>query len=428
MTTLVRDPRLTESDRRLLRSAAPTLLAGAVTLLVPVIARGFLDDRDYALWALMTTVTVSTLLLDLGASVYVQSSGYGRWPRRDVYARAVAMSTAGSVVATVLALGTSLLVRSSAPLSDLTTGSIVALVLATGAASAVRGAFTVLAARLQVAEAFRLRTVATMVQVGTQVALVVAGLALGAGVWTLPCALAVSSALALGGGHAVLRRRVVVHPPAAPAASPVRFAVGRTAAALVAVVASQADRWVLVTVADPAFVADYDLALRFAALPLGLVVVLAAGLVPESASLPDGPSRRAHVRRATRLCLRAVVPLSLAVLVSVLVVGLLGLVPLSARTVLLLGLGLVWCGVSALTAPTTQTLVGVGRPQAELWYAVPSVLLAGAGWLVAVAAQSPLGVPLATGTATVVCSAAFTVYGLRFARYEPGSRPTTHPR
>ncbi len=417
-------PTLGDVDRRLLHTGVPILVSNATVVVIPVIARGYLSTVDYAVFALLMTVVVAAGILDLGGGAYVQSFGYGRATTTREYATAVGLATGGAAAVTSAALAASTVVVPRLG-SDLSTGSVVALVAASGLAAMARGAVAVMMSRLQIAQRFALRSTVAGVQAVLQVGACWLLLASGLGLWALPWALALGSGVALVGAHLVLVTRPTDLPTAARRAPVARFASFRTMSALLGIGSSQADRWVLALVAAPLFLADYDTALRFAALPAAFVGAVFVGIVAESAAAPDDDDRHSLVRRYTARVAGVVTALSLAVAVGVVLLGTLGLVPLSRQLLLILGMALVWSGTNAVTAPTTFAFVGVGAPQKELLYAAPAFACTALGWVLAIWVDQQWLVPGALLVAVSTWSAWFVHYGTRRASYRPGPEHLT---
>lgn len=401
---------------RMLGSGLPLLLSSTTLVVVPVIARQYLDDAGYAAFALLLTVVTAAGLFDLGAAYTVQALGFGRRTTTRQYLVALALATLGALSVTGLALlAAPWIWRTSAGAGlgpDPTT-----LLLLTGAAAAARSAVLVVMARLQIALRFRLRAVVAVVHAAGQVLGCWLALASGAGPWSLGVGVLGGSLAAVLTAHVGLALSPERVPPAAAHVALGRFAGYRTASTLLAVTGSQADRWVLALVASPAFLADYDLALRFAQLPLGVAAALVAGLTSEAASTRGDEARRRLVRVATRRVAALLLVLSAGDVLLLAGLGLVGAVPLDARVAGLVALALVWSGANGLTAPTIFASIGTGHPQRELYYAAPALTCTLAGWAAAVALDQPWLVPLATGVSVTAWSLWFVRYGTHRARY-----------
>lgn len=402
---------------RLLGTGLPLVLSSSTLVVIPVIARHVLGDVDYAAWALLTTVVVGAGLLDLGGSAYLQSLGFGRRPTRRAYASALALAGGGAVLVSLLALAGGVVVtaRSSAsgPLAD----HLVGLVALTGCASVARGAVLVLMARLQVSLRFRLRGAVAVLHTVLQVGLCWAGLAVGWGVWSLGVGVLGGSLVTFAVTHAVLAARPDRVAPVGSGVALPRFAGFRTSATVLALLSSQADRWVLALVATPGFLADYDLALRLAQLPVGLVGALLVGLVSETSAVDGHAARQALVRRATRTTAALVLSLTVACGAGVLLLGVLGLLPTDARFLALFALASLWLGVNAVSAPTGFASIGIGRPDRELFYSAPMVATMAVGWMAALVTHDARLVVAGALVAVTGWSIWFVHYGVHRARY-----------
>lgn len=397
---------------RLLRVGAPLLLISSVLVFLPVLGRHFLTTEEYATWALLMTVIAGAALFDLGATAYVQAVGYGWVLPRRLYWHAIALSSAGAGAITALAWvigrfwGASLSISTSPQ-------EFGRLIVVCGLAAALRNAWTVSMARLQIAQRFGVRTSTAVVQSALQVGLCWVLLASGLGLWALPISLLVSSAVGLALGQAALVVRPL-EPGATKSAVPlVAFASWRTVAAVVAVLSSQADRWVLASFAPASFVADYDFAVRMASVPLGVVASVSGGLIAESAALLSTDARRELISRMTRHFAAIVPVLSVLDALALLCLGSLGVLSLGAQVMGLFALALVWMGVNALTAPSTMSFVGAGEPQKELLYAVPATVCSALGWALSAALDLPWLVPITTALSLIAWSVWFIRYSLR---------------
>ncbi|QKE85503.1 oligosaccharide flippase family protein [Arthrobacter sp. NEB 688] len=401
---------------RLLGTGLPLVLSSATLVVVPVVARQYLDDAGYAGWALLLTVVTAAGLFDLGAAYTVQSLGFGRRATPRQYVLALALATGGALSVTGLALLAAPWVSTTAAGEGLGPHPTLILLL-TGLAAATRSAVLVVMARLQISLRFRLRACVAAVHAVAQVVGCWVSLAQGLGVWSLAVGILAGSLLALLAAHVGLALTPERVPPADGHIALGRFAGYRTASTLLAVTGSQADRWVLALVASPAFLADYDLALRFAQLPLGVAAALFAGLTSEAASTRGEDARRRLVRVATRRVGVVLAVLTLGDVLLVVGLALAGALPLDATTVGLLALAIVWSGANGLTAPTTFASIGTGHPQRELYYAAPALACTLLGWGVAVGLRQPWLVPLSTGVSVTAWSLWFVAYGTRRAGY-----------
>jgi len=376
--------------------------------MIPVLGRVYLSVDEYVTWALLLTVLTATFIFDLGGSAYVQSFGYGRRVPRVVLRRALAMSVVGSLAVGATATAAAAVLASRLSVTQ-TPRALVVVVAFVGLAATVRAGWTISLVRMQVEENFVARAACSALNVITLVGSCWLLLSRGAGVMALPVSVALSSVIAMAGAVLVPRRPESGEVSARPMMPARQFAVWRTATALVAIVSSQADRWVLATMDVPQFLANYDVALRIALLPTAVAVTVFAGLVAEAASVRP-TSRRPLVIRATRQIAALVALLSCGLAAAYWIAIQLGWLAPSWTLVLLFAMASVWLGVNALTAPTTMTLVATGRPGRELAYAVPSLVMATMGWALAVANGQPWLVPLSMLFAVVVWSLWFVIH------------------
>lgn len=403
-------------DKRLLKVGLPLLVSNAVLLPLPVLARLYLGEVDYATWALLMTVVMGAALFDLGGTTFIQSAGYGVWVRRRLYLQSVGLATAGVAVVTGVALLAALALGESLAITTSRNEFALMLVM-TGVATGFRQAWVVMLARLQVSEEYKLRTELAVAQALMQVGACWAALILGFGLWALPLSLVVSAVPFLFISHVVLARRTTSLPDAIPSAHLAGFASVRTLSTMLATASSQADRWVLAWIGPASFVSSYDLAVRFAAVPLAFVMTLFSGVVAEAGAIRGTEARRSLVRSVTKRFGAVTGVLVVIGLIGVLLAGPMGLSIVDRQFVLLFVMALLWQSVNALTGPTTMTFIGSGTPANEFRYVIPTVLCNATGWAIGVWSGQPWAIPIATLTSIALWSCWYIYYGIRVARY-----------
>ena len=392
--------RMSSSDRRLLQTGLPLVLASTVLWTLPVLGRHYLDDLQYARWALVMTVAVSAPIFDLGGSILVQSVGYAKSVPSGIAWRARLLAGAGAGGVTLLACLLASLVHTSAS-PTVGESQLRALLLVTGAAAIVRSAWTIQMALLQTAERFGLRAVGATIQATGQVGVCWFMLHAGEGVWALPVSLLASSLLALVFGLFNRKAATTHEAIGQPTNGSHSLAASRVVSAVAGMVASQGDRWVLAAIATPSMLAKYDFALRMAAVPVGLIVTLFQGVTSESADRRSGLERHKLLVTTVRQMAGVVICASVATMGGVLALWRADALSVDATVVLLTGAALLWMGTNAVTAAPTLTYLGAGRPWAELAYSVPCALSLMGGWLMATATDSPLVVPAVSGIAII---------------------------
>ena len=361
--------------------------------MLPVLGRTYLDDVDYATWALTMTVVVAAPIFDLGGSILVQSVGYRRAVSPGVVRRALALSAAGACAVTLVALGLTTLVRAGGSLSAGNEDLQLILVVA-GIGSVVRSAWTVQMALLQTRQRFGVRAVSAAMQACTQVIICWAMLANGDGLWALPVSLCIASTVGLVIGHHGVRHGAGSIEVGQSTNSTRALASSRVVSALVGVVASQGDRWVLAAIATPTFLAKYDFALRLSSVPLGLAVTLFQGVTSESAVRHKAGERHALMVSSIRHIAAVVLAMSFITLTGVLVLWRVDALSVDGTVALITVAALLWMGVNALTAAPTYTYLGAGLPWAEIAYSLPCALTLVAGWLTVGAMGEPSLLPL----------------------------------
>ncbi len=400
--------RVGKEDGRLLRTGVPTIIGNLLPGLIPLVAINHLSTADYAIFALLTTMMAAAGMLDLGAAPFILSQGYGRSVCRAVLIRALIMAGSGALLVLMAAVALSPFVTGSS--TDSGNTSLTPLFAFMGIALAGRSWLTVCGTVLQVSMNFNKRTFITIGQPVVQVVLTWLLLRQGRGPYAIPMGLALSVLIFLIFAGLAMRHpsliTVCTHRHSAA-----RFSAGRTSAVAMGIVLSQSDRWILSSMHDWNFVAQFDLANKIGLLPIVFVMSLFGGLVAEARTSPEHQLGTL----ARRSILRSVVMMGFGwfgAIGGALLLARLGVISPNMVFWYSLVATLAWSTVNVITGPATLLLTGMGRPAAELVYLVPAVLTASGGWALAIHLNDPRLVVVAELTAVVVWSLIFVVYAL----------------
>ncbi|MGC5257537.1 hypothetical protein ACPXCG_14380 [Gordonia sp. DT218] len=201
-----------------------------------------------------------------------------------------------------------------------------------------------------------------------------------------------------------------------------RFATTRGAAATISLGFTQFDRWIVAVNSTSTFLANYDLAARFAVIPKTALLTLGLGFVHEA-------TRDLRTRGIENLAKR-----SNRIGIGITGAGCIGALALSflfVRISNVNGLGVFFCllvvllicnSVHAMTAPPVLILTGMGKPEYELVYLVPSAITGVIGIVVSLYYSSAWGVTLSIWLSLAAWSAIFISVAPRLIRHEGTTR------
>ena len=374
-------------------SAAAGPVASAVPLFaVPLLGALALDSTQFAVWAVLATISTLAVSLDFGGNSYLMANVRYE-SSRGLLLRACLLSGSGSVL--VGSLGMAIWWPYSA--TDAAQGFGTAEgILAIGTltvGSALRSALQVLAQLALYREVFVLRNVVLISHSFTYAA-VTAGLLLSTrSAWALPIGWMTSSALlilpCLFWAHrsGVLDGQLNAElPPKATAMK--QFVISRSKVTIVGGLLLQSDRWVVGALGGPVMLAAYEVAWRFAALPRFLAQHLSMAAAVDAPRLRDeSPGDLfSFLKLTTRIAGLA----SLAA--SVVVLALYGISvhvwDLPSSWAYLSGM-LVSFSLLSSTMPTSIVSQSLGMPELDLSYLYVAAILTVCGGVLAFLYAAP---------------------------------------
>lgn len=385
-------PTVRRTLSNMLVSGVPAIAASALMLLVPIVGKAYLDAESYAVWALASTVVTISLVLDFGAGAWATSvfASHGVPRSLGYLVRPVAITSAGcAVTGLVFAVLWHWYSMLDAFVDHADTGY--GLMVAAGLAASVRAAFAVVCAACLGRALNAIRGWALLVQALLSLAVTVLLLHAGAGLYSYVIAVAASS-LVVGAVAAWRLRTALVSEPASsrsegrsglPGYSLKQFALTRGGVTVLGITLTQFDRWVVGAVGGSHLVASYDIAVRFASAPRLLAISLSTVLIADAARIRQSRTfLTALLRRSQWILGAAVIAGTAAMALALLVVSRLepGDALLTGVPAGMLAAMFLWFGINGVTASTSLIAIGMGRPQFELIYLVPVVLVTVLCW------------------------------------------------
>lgn len=365
---------------RLALGGLPALISAGVAAVVPLTGALFLTEDEYAIWALVTTLSTIFLLFDFGAPALATKLAAERSLNRHALSGVIALTAVPP-----LALGAvaSVIWYPYAHASQLWAYEppvVIWAILLVAAGCALRSAASVFAAVSLGRSHYANRAVILIAGALASAIATVGSLWAGAGLLALGIGVIANGVVGLG-FSIVLERRIDSSDADVAVARLIRlFFVSKGAATLLGLVITQLDRWALGLAGDASLLASYDLATRIVQIPKIALLALLVGLVAESAQASGAELRRVW-SRSTAL---AVVTFVAAQLVCVPVALILSeRSEVSGYWLLILGVVVAQLALTS-TIPTTLILAGEGRPERELLYLVPTFLLVVGGYVAGV--------------------------------------------
>ena len=404
---------------RLFKSGAPAAISTTLALLLPILGRFYLNDEQYAAWALIATIATIGLLIDFGGpSLAVRIAGAGPISNKRLFVLGGLSGACSLIVGIAAALVWPVY---SAHIALEPPVGMQAMLLLTGVGSALRSVLIVLAAIALGRERFVSRASNLLLQVAIQCGVAWTLLAAGVGVAAMPMSILASCIpllpIYLYDFRAGERKHQCKEPAFAFGASRIDFMsevkifmAARGVASFISLAFTQVDRWLIALSADANFVANYDLAARIAVIPKTALLTLGLGFVHEAARLRLRNEVGAVLRKAYIVSLIVVVAGS----VGTLAVGYLAFRQFGDQGdplfMLLLTLLISSNAAHAMTAPGVLIMTGLGKPQFELVYLVPAAITGTAAGGAAVMASSVWGTALAISGSLLLWSILFSLW------------------
>ncbi|AZS44857.1 hypothetical protein BWL13_02454 [Microbacterium oleivorans] len=370
---------------RLFLGGLPALMSAGVSAAVPLTGALFLSDSEYAIWALVSTLSTIFLLFDFGAPALATKlateGNLSPQARRSVLLLTAAPPLALGMVACAIW-----------PTYSASTGlgayGVPLVLIAIGLVSvgcALRSASSVFAAAALGRQRYGSRAVILIAGATASALVTIVGLVGGAGLMAL--ALGVAANGVVGVTLSLLLER-----HADPGATNVDtrrlvrlFMTSKGAATLLGLVITQLDRWALGLIGDSTLLATYDIASRIIQIPKIALLALLVGLVAEGASARGGELFRLWGRStivtavvfaaAQLICL----PLTFLIIQA-------GATP-DHTVEIVFGMAVAQMSLTA-TIPTTLILSGQGRPHLELVYLAPTFVLILATYMIAISTSN----------------------------------------
>ncbi|NNG39267.1 oligosaccharide flippase family protein [Flexivirga sp. ID2601S] len=366
---------------RLLRTGLPTLVASGLIYLQPILGRSHLSVTEYSTWALGATVLSMGLILDFGGTAYSVAASASGTLTRAALTKAASMSVAGSAFVGLLsaAIWPSYQAAHHLALPGI---SGVLFFLSVTLAACLRSLTTIGMGILMAQDRDSLRAALLLGQATLQSVLLYAGLQIGS-IWALPASSILAS---IATAPWFLRHRSLNKVGVAPSDSlnDLRsFAQIKIAFALLSLVLTQADRWVVGALITPTRLAAYDVTSRFAGIPRLVIAGIVGVLVAEASSNWSDYSKLKHIySRSIVFCSAILIAATGGAATIALILG---------GTSLPWGLFWVMAAAFNLHAICTVGLsmtTGIGRPIYDLVFVLPAVAIAGGTWVMAATRSS----------------------------------------
>lgn len=309
LTEVIVQQPLWSLTRRLSSGAIGPLLSFVALFTLPLLGALALDDRDFAFWALLSTVATVALSIDFGGVALVTARFFAE-PRGRLLLKSSALSASGALTIGAFACIVWIPYRHTELGQTIDTTTAIVAILTMSVAAAIRSVLMVVAQAALIASKLSLRNVATAGHAFTAAAITSALLFATHSFWALPLGWLTSGILLMcvvlpWGWRARASesaRATVTQPFKWRQYSGLRTLSTITSSALL-----NSDRWVIGALGGPALLAAYEVAWRFAALPRFLVANLVVRVAADAASLgrSDEQQLRALLRGSTLIAVVA---------------------------------------------------------------------------------------------------------------------------
>jgi O-antigen/teichoic acid export membrane protein len=359
---------------RLLTTGLPALTASGIIYLQPILGRSHLTDQQYGTWALGATILSMGLILDFGGTPFTLAASSAGVLTRKSLLQATTLSTGGSAAIGGLAvLAWPWYGQAHGLALPGLQGCLFFLLIAF--AAALRSVTTIGMTLLLALDRNALRASALLGQAVLQAGLLFVGLRLGWAEWILPLS-SIAASLATLPFFALLRSlnsgRV-----SGTQISLRRFVRAKSVFAVLSLLLTQLDRWVVGALVPAPRLAEYDVATRWAGIPRLVVFGLVGVLIAEAARIGHDHERLRSLYRKSLLLSMLAAFASFAGTVVVVYVG--GPLFGTVRWPLFLALSVAF-GLHSLTSCGSQIMTGTGRPQYDLVFVIPACGLAAITW------------------------------------------------
>lgn len=351
------------------------LLSFLALFALPLIGAIMLPTTEFAFWALLATVSTVALSLDFGGAALL-ASRYHFAPRFAVFAQSCLLSVVGALIVGLVAVliwipleqgsfsGTTSFAEGAAAIGVMTL------------AAAARSVLIVVAQAGLLETWSAIRNVALAGHASVAVLATLVLLIVAPSYWALPMGWLISGAIFVPLCLVWLLLRSRRSPHVIKGTNDLnwaRFAGLRTLNTIVASIVLQGDRWVVAIIGGPVWLALYEVAWRFAALPRTLIQALALHISADVAPMTRGQEDELMdvVRRSTTVL--AIVGAASSVVVGVFYVVFTELSG-EAGDLRLFSVMVVAFTALALTAPLSIAGTSAGRPGIDLPYALVALV------------------------------------------------------
>jgi O-antigen/teichoic acid export membrane protein len=403
--------------RRLSGGAVGPLLSFFALFALPVLGAVVLDDRDFAFWALLSTIATVALSLDFGGVALITARFFAE-PRGRLLIKSSALSASGALAIGAFACIIWIPYRHTEFGQSMPTTAAIAAILTMSVASALRSVLMVVAQAALISSKLALRNVATAGHAFTAAAITSVFLFSTHSFWALPLGWLVSGVLVMcvvlpWGWRARTSESVKV-----TVTQPFKwrqYAGLRTLSTITSGLLLNSDRWIIGALGGPALLAAYEIAWRFAALPRFLMANLMVRVSADVASLArsDEQQLRALLRGSTLIAV---------------VAGSLSCAPVTAaywtfvsftdaeRSWPIFLAMLVAFTVSGVTAPLSMSGAAVGNAWIDFPYTLGALAASGAAALVAACFARPEIFIIGYLAATVIFVLCYFLYAPALVR------------
>lgn len=370
---------------RLVLGGIPSLGSSAVSAAIPLSGAVFLTSDQYAIWALVSTLSTIFLLFDFGApALAAKVSAEGNASRSTVYKICALTGLPPLLLAAVGCLVWAPY-ASAADLNAYSASEVIAATGAIGLGGALRSVGTVFAGLSLGRQHYGARAIILLIPAAGSAISTVALLASGFGLWSLAAGIGIAGVLACALGAFLERHRDTSGDNLESSRLVRLFFVSKGAATILGLAVTQLDRWALGLTGDASLLAQYDIVTRLVQIPKVALLALLVGLITEAASSPPAELRRLWVR-STRFVTVAFGAAQLLCIPAALILidASQGVSATSLAVAIALGIA-----QTALTAtiPATYIFSGRGEPQRELAYLLPLFVLVIASYVLGIAMQ-----------------------------------------
>jgi O-antigen/teichoic acid export membrane protein len=394
-------------------------LSSLVVLVILPIAGGFLlPTREFAVWAILNSVSSVALGIDFGGTAYVAVNANKVKNPWRIVVRGFLISSLGTALVCGICMVAWIPYSTTAAAGGWSIGEGELALVVILIASSLRGVSTVFASAALARIDYRSRNILLLGQALLVAIITVALILVTSSAWALPLG------WLFGTGVSLLivwprivrdyrREMVTSEQDGIPVlvSTAREFTVKRTIASLLGSFLLQGDRWVIGVAAGPAFLAAYELAWRFASAPRLVAMSITAVLTPDAKAAAQASRLGELVRHSSRVL--AVVNVIVALFASAAIITLHLIGKIDSEMV---GLGLVVVvslTINGRTSITTTTGIGVGRVGVDIPYLSWTAGLTALVWVIAVIVSS--GIFLVIGEAAVL-SLLSLVFVLRVER------------